>query len=234
MLKNTQEIYGYKLAASDGDIGHVQDFYFDDKSWAVRYLVADTGSWLTGRLVLLAPHALGRLDGGEKLLAVNLTRKKIEDSPSIETHRPVSRQHEADYYRYYGQMPYWEAGGMTGVAGAPALAPPSTPESRAHHGHNQRDDLHLRSTKAIAGYQIAATDGALGAVSGFKFDEKSWIIRDLVVETGHWFAGKAVLISTDRITRISYEESTVFVNLTKADIQRTAENEVAKTSGGKH
>ena len=229
MLKNTQEIYGDKLAASDGDIGHVQDFYFDDTSWAVRYVVADTGSWLTGRLVLLAPHALGRLEQAEKLLAVNLTRAQIERSPSIETHRPVSRQHEEEYYRYYGQMPYWEAGGMTGVAGSPAIAPPATPELRPHHGHNQRDDLHLRSTKAIAGYQIVAMDGAVGSVSGFMFDEKSWTIRDVVVETGHWFAGKAVLVSTDRITRISYEESTVFVNLTKADIQRTAENEVAKT-----
>ena len=92
MLKNTQEIYGDKLAASDGDIGHVQDFYFDDTSWAVRYVVADTGSWLTGRLVLLAPHALGRLEQAEKLLAVNLTRSQIERSPSIETHRPVSRR----------------------------------------------------------------------------------------------------------------------------------------------
>jgi uncharacterized protein YrrD len=123
---------------------------------------------------------------------------------------------------------------MTGVAGSPAIAPPASPEFRPHHGHNQRDDLHLRSTKAIAGYQIVATDGALGSVSGFLFDEKSWTIRDLVVETGHWLAGKAVLISTNRITRISYEESTVCVILTKADIQCTAENGVAKTSVRPH
>jgi PRC-barrel domain len=57
MLKNIKDIYGTKLTATDGEIGHVKDFYFDDKSWAVRYLVVDTGSWLPGRLVLLAPQA---------------------------------------------------------------------------------------------------------------------------------------------------------------------------------
>src|SRR5450755_3341592 len=102
MLQNITEFYGHKLAALDGDIGHVKDFYFDDKSWVIRYLVADTGSWLTGRLVLLSPHAFGKLDPYEKIFHVKLRKAQIENSPSIETHRPVSRQYEVEYYRYYG------------------------------------------------------------------------------------------------------------------------------------
>src|SRR4249920_3124468 len=91
MLRSIKELYGNKLGAPDGEIGHVKDFYFDDQNWAIRYLVVDTGTWLPGRQVLLSPYSLGRLDQVERVLRVNLTRKQIENSPSIETHKPVSR-----------------------------------------------------------------------------------------------------------------------------------------------
>jgi hypothetical protein len=226
MLQNIKELYGNKLAATDGDIGHVKDFFFDDKTWVIRYLVADTGSWLTGRLVLLSPHAFGRLDQDGKILPVNLTKKQIENSPPIESHRPVSRQYEEEYYLYYGWPAYWQGGGMWGMGNYPVIMPP--PKNLRHHGHKQRDDIHLRSTTAVTGYYIQATDGTIGSVRGFLVDDKSWAIRELVVETGHWYAGKEILISPAKIERISYEDSKVFVNLTQADIQRTAENNVAK------
>ncbi len=223
MLHNSKELYGHKLAASDGEIGQVKDFYFDDLSWLVRYVVADTGTWLSGRQVLLSPQTFGPIDSEAKILHVKLTRKRIEDSPSIEEHRPVSRQHEEEYYRYYGWPSYWETGGgMWGGAGLPMVG-----ESRPHHGHNQRDDIHLRSTKAVTGYHLEASDGAIGSVSGFMVDIKSWVIRDLVVETGHWYSGKEILIAPSRIERISYDESKVFVSLTKADIEGTRENQIA-------
>src|SRR6185436_7844826 len=102
MLRSIKQLYGNKLGASDGDIGHVKDFYFDDQNWAIRYLIADTGSWLPGRQVLLSPYSVLHIDRGEKTLRVNLTRKQIEESPSIESHKTVSRQYEEVYYRYYG------------------------------------------------------------------------------------------------------------------------------------
>jgi hypothetical protein len=239
MLQNIKELYGHKLAALDGDIGHVKDFYFDDTTWAVRYLVADTGSWLTERLVLLTHHALGnhafgRSDADADVLRVDLTRKQIEDSPSIDSHRPVSRQFEAEYYHYYGWPTYWQAGGMLGVAGFPSVTPLLTPETHPHHGHNQRDDIHLRSTKAVTGYHIHATDGPIGSVRSFMVDGKSWAICKLVVETGHWYAGKEILLSPSMIDRISYEDSTVFVNLTKADIQQAAEIEQPNSGAAIH
>ena len=121
MLHNLKQIRGHKLAASDGAIGHVKDFYFDDKTWAIRYLVADTGKWLPGRQVLLSPHAFGRLDHDGKILAINLTRKQIENSPSIDEHRPVSRQYEQNYYNYYGWPTYWEGDGSSVHAGGPSV-----------------------------------------------------------------------------------------------------------------
>lgn len=109
MLHNTKELYGLKLTATDGEIGHVKDFYIDDKSWAVRYIIVDTGNWLSSRLVLLSPRSFGKLDTAGKCLSVALTKKQIEDSPSIDTHLPVSRQYEQEYHRYYGWPGYWES-----------------------------------------------------------------------------------------------------------------------------
>jgi len=227
MLHNIKELYGNKLAASDGDIGHVEDFYFDDKTWAVRYLVANTGTWLSGRQVLLSPHAFNRWDRDNKSLRVNLTRKQIENSPSIDLHRPVSRQYEEEYYRYYGWPTYWDGGGMWGGGEYPVVLPPTKEEIVAHQ-HHHRDDKHLRSTHAVTGYHIQAADGAIGHVTGFMVDDKSWGIRELVIETGHWYSGKEILISPSKIERVGYDESKVFVNLSKADIQHTMENDVAR------
>lgn len=227
MLQNIKEIYGTKLAASDGEIGHVKDFYFDDKTWVIRYLVADTGSWLTGRRVLLAPHVFGKWDPRAKILHVSLNKLQIEKSPPIEWHVPVSRQYEMEYYRYYGLPNYWDGAGMWGLGGFPVILPPPAVTLEPLPKHAHRDDKHLQSTHAVDGYQIHAVDGELGTVSGFMVDDKSWAIREVVVETGHWYSGKQILLSPSAIERISYEESTVFVRLTKADIQRTAENHLA-------
>lgn len=230
MLINIKRIYDRKLAATNGEIGHVKDFYFDDKTWAVRYAVVDTGSWLTGRSVLLSPHAFSRFDQEEKILPVNLTRKQIENSPSMDTQRPVSRQYEENYYRYYGWPTYWEGGEMWGTGSYPVVAPSLASDNWRAYDYTQWDDIHLRSTKAVNGYEVATTDGVAGSVTGFMMDDKSWMIRELVVETGPWYSGKHVLISTGKVKRIGYPESKVFVSLTKEDIKHTSDNHVAVAS----
>jgi hypothetical protein len=127
---------------------------------------------------------------------------------------------------YYGWSGYWQAGGMLGVAGFPVVTPPLP----HHHGHNQQEDIHLRSTKAVAGYCVHSTDGPIGSVRSFIVDGKDWAIRELVVESGPWNSGQEILIVPGKIDRISYQDSTVFVNLTKADIQR--ESELAGVKAG--
>jgi len=229
MLLNTKELYGHTLAASDGDIGEVKDFYFDDKSWVIRYLVADTGSWLSGRQVLLSPHAFGERDQDEKTFAINLTRKQIQGSPSIDQHKPVSRQYEIDFYQYYGWPAYWNGGALWGFGGYPVVMPPSKDQMEAQRQqHHLQDDKHLRSIRSVTGYQIHSTDGEIGAVDSFMVDGKSWAVQQLVVEAGHWYAAKKVLIPTTAVKSMSYEDSEVFVSLTKAAIQHTAEQEVVK------
>jgi hypothetical protein len=230
MIHNLKALHGYKLAATDGDIGHVKDFYFDDYSWAVRYLVVDTGSWLTGRLVLIAPYAFGYLDTENRTLSVKLTRSQIEHAPSIDAHRPVSRQYEQDYYSYYGWPGYWSGGGLWGMGGYPVLLPVANAfDARMDYVH--REDPNLRSAVAVTGYHIETSDGDAGHVTDFRIDDRSWSVRDLVVEAGHWYAGKEVLIPTGKVDRISYPESKVHVSLSKEDIRHTSDHHVVMTGG---
>jgi sporulation protein YlmC with PRC-barrel domain len=231
MLRNIKQLYGNKLGASDGDIGHVKDFYFDDTTWAVRYLVADTGSWLPGRQVLISPHAFGSLHQDGKVLRANLTRKQIENSPSIESHKPVSRQYEEEYYRYYGWPYYWQGSALWGMSGFPILELPAKPlpsePATASGTQPERADAHLRSTQTVNGYHVHASDGTIGHVCDFMMNDRSWAIHQLVIKTGHWLSGKEVQIPTSKVDRISYEESTVFVNLTKEAVEQSPQHHLA-------
>lgn len=228
MLRSIKQLLGDRLGASDGDIGQVKDFYFDDQNWVVRYLVADTGSWLPGRQVLLSPHAIGSLHQAGKVLRVNLTRKKIENSPAIESHKPVTRQHEEEYHRHYGWPAYWLGDGMWGMSGVSILESPAKPLPGAPVAVNgpqpKRADAHLRSTQAVSGYHLQTSDGIIGHVCDFLMDGQSWAICQLVIKTGHRFTGKEVQLPVSKVERISYDDSTVFVNLTKEAVEKGPEH----------
>lgn len=213
MLRSIKKIYGDKLGASNGEIGHVRDFYFDDRDWAVRYVVADTGNWLRGRKVLLSPYSLGRLDHDHRVLRVNLTRAQIEKSPSIEAHKPVSRQFEEEYYQYFGWPYYWQGDGLWGENGFPVLEPP--PQMNLANLSRRRVDAHLRSTRAVNGYQLRNGAEVVGHVCDFMVDPASWAIVQLVIRTGNQFFGNESLwVDMQQVTGISYEKSTVYAELT--------------------
>ncbi len=219
MLQSIQKRYGEKLRATDGEIGHVKDFYFDDKSWTVRYLVADTGGWLPGRWVLIPTQALGHLYPEGKVLLVNLTRQQIEDSPSIAEHEPVSRQHEEEYHRHYGFPYYAESWPLWGLAGYPVVAPPP-PESEAEQ---RGADSHLRSARVVASYNVETSDGEVADIIDLLIDGRTWGIREILIECGHWWAGKKAIVPTEKVSRIDYDQATVYVNLTKDAMENASE-----------
>jgi hypothetical protein len=222
MIRSIKQIRGYKLGALDCTIGHVKDFYFDDLNWAVRYLVADTGTWIPCRQVLISPHALGKLDQGGKVLHVNLTRQQIENSPSIDSHKPLSRQYEEEYHRYYGWPFYWQGDALWGMSGFPILAEHPEPfrgeqAAKAAAG-SKSSDAHLRSAQLIIGYEAQSEGEPLGRVTDFLLDDENWKIHHVVLETGSWLKGRQVLVSPDEIERISWNESKVIVKLNRKAI----------------
>jgi sporulation protein YlmC with PRC-barrel domain len=225
MWQHARDLIGATIAATDGELGRVDDLYFDDDRWTMRYLVVNTGYWLTGRLVLISPFAIQEVDRKQSLISVALTREQVERSPSFETHRPVSRQHEVTYAAYYGYPVYWGGPDLWGAAGYPTLAGLAAPEASvvAPGSEASPEDSHLRSVREVKGYAILATNGEIGYVQDFVVDTRSWAIRLLIVDTSHWWTGKRVLLSPDWIRDIRWDDRTVEVDLSRDAVKDSPE-----------
>jgi sporulation protein YlmC with PRC-barrel domain len=224
MLRNVKDLRGYAIRATDGVIGKVDDFFFDDEDWGIRYLVVDTGRWLSGRKVLISPIALGHAGWMGRQLPVALTRAQVERSPDIDTRKPVSRQHEAQYFGYYGYPYYWGGAGLWGMGAYPGdLTTQDRIEEdlKAHGPHTTptADDCHLRSSNAVIGHHITARDGDIGHLEDLLVDDHNWAIRYLVVNTSNWWGGHRVLVPPQWIEDVSWSEATVSVDLTRQAVK---------------
>ena len=223
MFHKAKDLTGYRLGASDGEIGRVKDFYFEDTNWTIRYLVADTGTWLSGRLALISPFALAGIDEESKHFNVKLTRDQVERSPSIDAHKPVSRQYEADYARHYGWPMYWYGPALWGPTPFPVYDPTGGEVVHDPAMSQQRGDPHLRSASEVEGYYLHATDGDLGRVYDFLISDHDWAIRYVLVETGTWWHGRKVLIPTQWIREVNWEQSKVYVDVRREAIKSAPE-----------
>lgn len=224
MLTNASFLTGLAVHATDGELGTVKEFYFDDESWAIRYLVVETGGWLLGRQVLISPISVTRVDWENKRVDVALTKKQVEHSPNIDTDRPISRQHEADYSGYYGYNYYWGGPFMWGPAYFPMdLTRKSSAVVEKENIRRESADSHLRSSKNVTGYHVEATDGELGHLDGFVVDDELWAIRYLEVATRNWLPGKKVLLAPSWILRVSWLDSKLYSFLSREQIKSAPE-----------
>lgn len=214
MLRTINELQGFAIQATDGEIGSIKDFYFDEESWAIRYIVVDTGRWLPGRKVLLSPHAMGYVDRDDETLSADLTKAEIEESPPVYVEKPLSQQLEGELHQYYGWPYYW-----AGRNAATVLPPNMTRKEK----NIQLADPQLRSSQAIIGYHIHATDGDIGHVEDFLLDDQEWFIRYMIVDTRNWLPGRKVLVALNWIEKFGFEEQMAQINLTKQKIEASPE-----------
>jgi len=218
MLHSLTDLMKYQIAATDGGLGSVHDFYYDDLEWRVRYLVVDTGAWLPGKRVLVSPVSIGRSDWSANQLHVTLTKDQVKDSPGIETDEPISRQKEAEIADYYSWPYYWGARLGGGPAAAVALA-----DEKMSPPKSDPNDSSLRSARVVTGYRIQATDGEIGHVEDFIADDEDWTIRYMVVDTRNWLPGKKVLIAPCLVRSVHWDESKVHLDLSRSMVEASPE-----------
>jgi hypothetical protein len=227
MLHQAKTLHGYKLNSLEGEIGKVKGFYFDDYYWTIRYLVADTGNWMSGRHVLIPTQVLANVNNDAQDINIRLTKKQIEDSPPLNSDEPVSRQFEDSHSKYFAVPTYWETPSMFGLHGsAIGRLPNNVPGSERRPKSTRSSktfDPHLRSTNAVIGYHIQGKDGDIGHVEDFIIDDDTWDIRYLIIDTQNFLEGKKVLISPRWIERVSWEDSKVFVKFSKTAIKQSPE-----------
>lgn len=239
MPNKASDLIGLSIEAKDGEIGRVSDLLFDDEHWGVRWLVVETGSWFTGRKVLLPSSQLKRLQTGAEAIPVDLTKEQVKASPDVDTEKPVTRQMESSVYEHYGWPVYWPVGlGAAGAAYFPSAAyipstgylppheAPRRPTEREQLLHQaNRGDPHLRSVKEVSGYHIHGSDDAIGHVDDFLIDAESWVIRYIIVDTSNWWMGKQVLIAPGWIQSVLWNDKTVQIDRTRQQIKDAPESD---------
>jgi hypothetical protein len=197
---------GSPVEATDGEIGSVRNFLFDDQSWKVRYLVVDVGNWLKRRDVVLPITALDRPDRANRSCHVHLTKEQVRNSPDVDAEKSVSRQQEIAMRDYFGPLASW-VDSEFGISSMPTgmKYPLHTPEV-----------LHLRSTSHMLGYYVWATDGDFGILEGFIMDEASWHLGYLNVKSGDWLQNRSVLVPTRWVQSVSWAEFRIHLHHTKS------------------
>lgn len=222
MIRSLRELFGYNIRGSDGEIGSVHDFYFDDHEWTVRYIVVDTGKWLPGRKVLLSPSVARNPNWANHALPVELTRKQVENSPPIDAHKTVDRQYEETLSEYYGWPVYWMQ-----YPAVPAMAVSAPPVRRGLGGEagpediQGRGDPHLRSVREVTDYFIHATDGEIGHAADFVAETQDWRIRYLVVSTRNWLPGRKVLVAPEWVSAVDWSRRQINVSLSRSQVENS-------------
>ena len=225
MLRSAESLEGFAIGATDGAIGKVKDFYFDDESWVIRYLIVDTSPWLGGREVLVSPYSIHQPDWAGNVLPAKISKEQVKNSPSIDRDKPVSRQYEKTYLGYYGYPYYWGGTKLWGESYYPDSGL-TTVGGESYDGYTgylksptEEGNPHLRSCNAVKGYHIRATDGEIGHVDGFLIDDFTWSIRYMIVNTSNWWMGHRLLVSPEWIQQVSWSDSYVDVGLSRQSIK---------------
>ncbi|HET9236644.1 MAG TPA: PRC-barrel domain-containing protein [Oligoflexus sp.] len=237
MLYRADGLKGSEIRTRDGASGSIEDLYFDDVSWTVRYLVVDTGSWFSGKRVLISPQAMRGVEREGGPLTLDLTEQQIKDSPAWDSETTVSRYHEERLSQYYGWAPYWVTpAGVYPWAGIYTYPPfpAGTPEvqerisgAQGSYANDLRpgsvdrsQDIHLRSFKEVKGYGLRATDGDIGELDDLLIDASSWRITHLVADSRKWWPGGQVLVDRGMVEDISWSEHKIVVGMTKDEVKQ--------------
>lgn len=195
MLHDLKDLIGSSVIATDGEMGSVRNFLFEDSSWTVRYLVVDVGSWIKRRDVVLPIAAVEQPDWTKRIFDVRLTKEQVRDSPDVDTEKPVSRQQEIAMEEYFGKIAYWVYAGLEG--GLPI------PTGRKYPVRT-KEDPDLRSAWNLIGYTVWASDGKIGFLEGFIMDDACWHLGYLDVKAEDWLLNRSVLIPTRWIKSVSW------------------------------
>jgi len=194
VLHRAQKILGARIHAVDGDIGTLEDFYFEEDGWNVRYFLVDTGKWMSGKKVLLSPMDVkGPWTMAE--VPVSLTKEQVWNSPEFDPARHLSHDEEEKMLRHYGHASYWAEGAAT--------------------THN------LRSTKQSTGYHLHASDGEIGHVDDFLIGENSWKIRYLLVDTSNWIGGRSVVVAAEALEGVDTDKGMLKVGATRDAVRHS-------------
>lgn len=231
MLRSMYERLNYRVEATDGIVGTLDDFLLDDRTWAIRYAVINTGNWLPGRKVLMAREGFGEPDWPSHSVPLRASKAEIEAAPSLAEDRPVSRQYEESLYEHYHWAPYW-APGLAGGMAMP-ISTKEAAESTPRPDEVKQGDPHLRSFKELLGYAIMAGGEKAGRLDNFMCLDESWEIPFLVASVGGWFHRDSLMVPTNRITEVSFVAREIALDVKRDELDNLPEYDPLAAESGR-
>ncbi|WP_022666996.1 PRC-barrel domain-containing protein [Desulfospira joergensenii] len=230
MLRSVNQMIGYRLNATDDELGKCRDLLFDDRWWTIRHLLADTGTWMSGKQVLISPMMILKPDWESRKIFLKVPKKTVENCPVSSADEPVSREYEKKMALYYGYPGYWAGESLWGPAASPAAleqiasqVAEKKAKTKPEETEDPEESNHLRSFDEVKGYRIHAADGSIGHVDDFIVDDETWALRHVVVDTGNWLPGRRVLLSLDWAKDVDWDEQSLTMDLTKDEIKNSPE-----------
>ncbi len=220
MLERLNRLRGWTMEGTDGEIGKVDDFLFDDDRWAVRYLVVDASSWLN-RHALLSPLSFDRLNSEHKRIRINLTRDLVRNAPDTDLRQPISRRYEAGYASYYHYPAYWGGAGLWGPEDSPGELAGARTAAAFDAARFSEQDRHLKRVSEVLGFHIRALDGEIGHIDDFLADTDTWAIRYLLADTSNFIGGTWVLISPEWVRQVDWNGLMVNVDMNKEQVRNS-------------
>ncbi|HSE32947.1 MAG TPA: PRC-barrel domain-containing protein [Pyrinomonadaceae bacterium] len=220
MLRQIRELGTYRLHATDGDIGHLEQFYFDDRDWKIRYFVVDIGTWLHGKKVLMSPSAIIGVDAPTKTINAAFSKQQVQESDDVDRHKPEGLEEPHDYSLYLGWPYYLGLNALNDFDHGPLPDKEHDPQKgkTSEYSYRQACDEHLRSSKIVSRYHVMAVDGEIGQIEDGIVDDQTWTIQYVVSTVRNWWSGKKVLLPTEWILWVSAAEGNVYVSLTRNSI----------------
>jgi hypothetical protein len=190
------------LVTTDGEEHQVRSLLFDDRSWTICFLIADAGSWLSRRQVVIRTCAIDGPDWTKKVIAANLTHQELVKCADASSIKPVSEQQQLALKKHFGwpdSEPRWHV---------PAALVPAQREFPAQ----ANDDPHLRNTMDLLGYEVWLTDRRVGILSDFIMEPNCWHIKYLSVKVGDWVYREERFVPTHTVQSISWGIHRVTLN----------------------
>jgi sporulation protein YlmC with PRC-barrel domain len=204
MLRRLKSLEHYRVNAADGDLGSIKDVVVDDVGWVVRSLVVDTGEFVGGRRVLIAPRAFRSIDWSCRRIHLSLTKERIMKGAAVGA--PFSDREAHALYDTYRHGPDWASQGLSDGRSRDARLP----------------GVHVWSVNAIRRNGVSCRDGPIGHVEDFIVDDDTWELRFLVIDTSTGWLGKKVLVSSRFVTIRDHADGTVLVSMSRDQIAKGA------------
>ncbi|WP_332697414.1 PRC-barrel domain-containing protein [Halalkalibacter lacteus] len=226
MYLKSSNLQTFSLLSKDGELGSIDDFYFEASNLMIRYFAINTRKWFFGGTGLLSPKAFAAINIPEQMIEVTITKEQLKNSPKLSDHSPLSLAYEKKLNHYYGWSLYWKD----------QIAPPIEGENLSGSPMNgvftsaddqqelvQLNQTHhvLRTSSELIGCKVYAKNKEVGKITDLVIDHQSWDIRFLEIDIGGFLSKQVVPLSTNWISEINWIDGVVLMNKDKQEVEQT-------------